>query len=101
MISFFKQNVGKKILHLIFPRIGEGIGKNADGIVKPVKASLKFDNAGLSYDRGKEFTDHWWETAFNNAANNLNVSINEENVSLSVHNEIEVKTHSSHLHSHN
>lgn len=64
--------------------LGEGIGKNADGILKPIKANLKFDNAGLCYEKGKEFTDHWWEKAFNNAAGNLNVDNTAGSVSLSV-----------------
>lgn len=54
--------------------IGQGVGKNADGIVKPIKANLKFDQAGLSFDKAKEFTDHWWEKVFDNAADNLNVN---------------------------
>lgn len=64
--------------------IGQGIGKNSDGILKPIKANLKFDTAGLSFDRAQEFTDHWWERAFNSAANNLNINNCIENVSLSV-----------------
>lgn len=64
--------------------LGQGIGKNEDGIVKPIKANLKFDNAGLSYDKASEFTNHWWERAFNSAADNLNINSSTENVSLSV-----------------
>lgn len=63
---------------------GEGIGKNADGILQPIRPSLKFDKAGLSFDKAREFTDHWWERAFNSAASNLNVDNSIGNVSLSV-----------------
>lgn len=80
--------------------LGEGIGKNSDGIVKPIKANLKFDNAGLGHDRAKEFTDQWWEKAFNDAANNINVGSDVDNVSLSVKNgesiEVFIFTYSHH-----
>lgn len=65
---------------------GQGIGKNADGIVKPVKANLKFDTAGLCFDKAQEFTDHWWEKAFNTAAGNLSVDGSCGNVSISIKN---------------
>lgn len=52
--------------------------------MKPVKANLKFDNAGLAYERGKEFTNHWWERAFNNASQNLKVDNSTESVSVAV-----------------
>lgn len=45
---------------------------------------LKFDNAGLCFDKAGEFTDHWWERAFNNAADNLNVQNFSQNVLLSL-----------------
>lgn len=64
--------------------LGQGIGKNEDGIVKPIKANLKFDNTGLDYDKASEFTNHWWERVFNSAADNLNINSSVENVSLSV-----------------
>lgn len=70
---------------------GQGIGKNSDGIVKPVKANLKFDNAGLGHDKAKEFTDQWWQKAFNDAANNIKVNSNPDNVSLSVENKDSVE----------
>lgn len=63
---------------------GQGIGKHSDGIVKPIKANLKFDTAGLGHDRAKEFTDHWWERAFNDAAQNLNVGDTSDRVAISI-----------------
>ena len=58
----------------LYSTIGQGIGKNAEGIVDPIKANLKFDNAGFDFDKAKEFTDHWWEKVFDNAVNNLYVN---------------------------
>lgn len=52
--------------------------------MKPIKAKLKFDTAGLGHDRAKEFTDHWWERAFNDAAQNLNVGDTSDKVALSI-----------------
>lgn len=63
---------------------GQGIGKNLDGIKEPIKAHLKFDNTGLCYDKGTEYTDHWWERAFNSASEDLNVVNTAESVELSM-----------------
>ncbi|XP_055843503.1 G patch domain-containing protein 4 [Episyrphus balteatus] len=52
---------------------GEGLGKNNDGISVPLKANLKFDNAGLGVDKADEFNNHWWERVFNEAANNVEI----------------------------
>lgn len=65
---------------------GQGIGKNADGVSKPIKASLKFDNAGLGHDKAQEFTNRWWEQAYNNAANNLQINTKDNQVSMSLKN---------------
>ncbi|KAH8341056.1 hypothetical protein KR067_004379 [Drosophila pandora] len=67
----------KKILSKYGWKEGEGLGKQNDGIAAPLKASLKFDNAGLGVDRAKEFNDHWWERCFNEAANNVAVQVGE------------------------
>lgn len=78
----------KYIKHFILWLIlGQGIGKNLDGINQPIKANLKFDNTGLCYDKATEFTDHWWEKAFNDASKNLNVDNSSESVALSVKNQ--------------
>ncbi|XP_055307032.1 G patch domain-containing protein 4 [Sitodiplosis mosellana] len=72
---------------------GQGIGKNENGIKTPIKANLKFDNTGLCYDKATEFTDHWWERAFNSAAENLNVENTAETVQLSLKDEsVEIST---------
>lgn len=52
--------------------------------MKPLKASLKFDNAGFGLDKAKEFNNHWWERVFNEAAGNININKDEEDVSFEV-----------------
>ncbi|ALC48039.1 CG15561 [Drosophila busckii] len=68
----------KKILSKYGWKEGDGLGKNNDGIAAPLKASLKFDNAGLGVDRAKEFNDHWWERCFNEAAANVSVQVEKD-----------------------
>lgn len=41
--------------------------------MKPIKANLKFDKDGLGHDKAKDFTNHWWENAYNDAANNIDI----------------------------
>lgn len=53
---------------------GQGLGKASDGIVKPIKATFKFDNTGLGHDSAKDFNNHWWERVYNDAASNVKVS---------------------------
>ncbi|KAH8232388.1 hypothetical protein KR032_005349 [Drosophila birchii] len=67
----------KKILGKYGWKEGEGLGKNNTGIAAPLKASLKFDNAGLGVDRAQEFNDHWWERCFNEAASNVDVQVQQ------------------------
>lgn len=69
--------------------IGQGIGKYAKGIVKPIRANLKFDTSGLSFDKVKDLTNPWWEKIFDNAAENLNV----HDTSFSVNESSEVNHH--------
>ena len=42
-----------------------------------LKVKLKFDNAGIGHNRAKEFTNHWWDHAFNKAAKNITVTTSE------------------------
>jgi len=67
----------KKILGKYGWKEGDGLGKNNNGIAAPLKASLKFDNAGLGVDRATEFNDHWWERCFNEAASNVTVKVEQ------------------------
>lgn len=41
--------------------------------MKPIKANLKFDKDGLGHDKAKDFTNHWWQNAYNDAADNIDV----------------------------
>ena len=52
---------------------GAGIGKGEDGIKEAIKVKLKFDNAGMGHNLGEQFTYHWWEKAYNDASQTLNV----------------------------
>ncbi|XP_016951056.1 G patch domain-containing protein 4 [Drosophila biarmipes] len=68
----------KKLLGKYGWKEGDGLGKNSTGITAPLKASLKFDNAGLGADRAQEFNDHWWERCFNEAASNVDVQVQQD-----------------------
>ncbi|XP_064535964.1 G patch domain-containing protein 4 [Drosophila montana] len=67
----------KKILGKYGWKEGDGLGKHNNGIAAPLKASLKFDNAGLGVDRATEFNNHWWERCFNEAASNVTVQVEQ------------------------
>lgn len=59
---------------------GQGLGKTNDGIVKPIKATFKFDSTGLGHDAAAaDFNNHWWERVYNDAASNVKVSKDGEN----------------------
>lgn len=81
-IFIIPNHFDKSNIECLTTKKGQGIGKNADGIIKPVKASLKFDTAGLGHDRAKEFTDHWWERVFNDAAQNIDVDSSSKKISV-------------------
>lgn len=70
---------------------GDGLGKNSDGRVKPVKASLKFDSTGLGCDKAKDFNNHWWERVFNEAAGNVEVENTDGKIDLKVKDEDSVE----------
>ncbi|KAL3287685.1 hypothetical protein HHI36_002152 [Cryptolaemus montrouzieri] len=72
---------------------GQGLGRNEDGITKPIKPKLKFDNTGVGHDPGAQFTNRWWETLFNNATQNIDVQVEDETVNLALKSEpIEITT---------
>ncbi|XP_055911966.1 G patch domain-containing protein 4 [Eupeodes corollae] len=84
----------QKILEKYGWKDGDGLGKNNDGITKPLKASLKFDNAGIGVDRADEFNNHWWERVFNEAAKNVEIKKDGDKVSVNRKNDesIEITT---------
>ncbi|KAG5898520.1 hypothetical protein JTB14_038473 [Gonioctena quinquepunctata] len=76
---------------------GKGLGKKENGISKPLKPKLKFDNSGVGHDVGEQFTNNWWEKLFNSAADNINVEVDDKNdVKMKIKSEdaIEISTKS-------
>ncbi|XP_047360759.1 G patch domain-containing protein 4 [Vespa velutina] len=61
---------------------GKGLGKNENGITEALKPKLKLNSEGIGYKPSKEV--HWWQTAFNNAAKNVLVTSENDEVSISV-----------------
>lgn len=45
---------------------------------------MKFDNYGLGHDTGEEFTNKWWETLFNKAAQNIDIEVDNNQVKMKV-----------------
>ena len=62
----------ESILTLQFP--GSGLGKTNQGISEAIRPHLKFDTTGMGHDPAKEFTNNWWDDAFNKAAGNIQVT---------------------------
>ncbi|KAL5278388.1 GPATCH4 family protein [Megaselia abdita] len=81
----------KKLMEKYGWKEGNGLGKNNDGRVVPIKASLKFDSSGLGCDKAKEFNNHWWERVFNEAAGNVEVENTDGNIDLKVKDEDSVE----------
>ncbi|XP_032662621.1 uncharacterized protein LOC116840237 [Odontomachus brunneus] len=59
---------------------GKGLGKNENGITKPIKATLKSGVEGLGY---KETFDAWWEKKFNSVIQNIQVKSSQDGATLS------------------
>ncbi|XP_054706601.1 G patch domain-containing protein 4-like [Uloborus diversus] len=62
---------------------GKGLGKEENGISKPIKPFLKFDNHGIGHDSSKVWTSKWWCEVFNDASQCINVVNDESGVSVS------------------
>ena len=71
--------------------LGEGLGKNSQGISEPIKPSLKFDKTGVGHDPAKEFTSTWWDDAYKKAVDN--VTIDNEEVLLHQRNILLIKVY--------
>ncbi|KAK5647227.1 hypothetical protein RI129_002119 [Pyrocoelia pectoralis] len=63
---------------------GNGLGKHSTGISVALKPALKFDNAGVGFNASEEFTNNWWETLYNKAANNINVANSDSNGNIQI-----------------
>ncbi|KAM7359363.1 uncharacterized protein ACRADG_008787 [Cochliomyia hominivorax] len=88
----------RKILSNYGWKEGDGLGKNKHGIAKPLKATLKFDNAGFGADQAAaDFNNHWWERVFNEAATNVNIKQEGEEIKMALKDEedgVEISTKS-------
>lgn len=71
---------------------GEGLGRTKTGISKPVKAKLKFDNAGLGHNLADELVNPWWQRVYDTAAGNLQVSKEDNSVKIETAEVTEVTT---------
>jgi len=73
---------------------GKGLGRKEDGISTALKPNLKFDKAGVGHDVGEQFTNNWWEKVFNNAAENIDIQVDNSEVKMSVKdkNGVEIST---------
>ncbi|XP_050437379.1 G patch domain-containing protein 4 [Adelges cooleyi] len=75
---------GENILRKYGWTQGKGLGKNEDGIKAPVKPSLKFDQAGVGYDKAnaESYGDKWWSRMYNDSASALDVKNEDGNVTI-------------------
>ncbi|XP_058059426.1 G patch domain-containing protein 4 [Anopheles bellator] len=64
----------KKVLQKYGWKEGDALGKNTNGITAPIKASLKFNNAGFGANPAQDLTNNWWERVYNDAAGNIAVN---------------------------
>ena len=57
---------------------GQGLGKTQQGIVDPIKPTLKFDKTGIGHDHAEEFTNVW----INNLQNIVYLVIGSQTIQL-------------------
>lgn len=79
--------------------LGQGLGKSQDGMSVPLKANLKFDQAGLGHSKSDELNNHWWERVYNSAAQNFDVnkSHDDDEVSMQVKDGKSIEVHTTKL----
>lgn len=86
----------RKILGKYGWKDGDGLGKNNTGIAKPLRATLKFDNAGFGTNAATtDFNNHWWERVFNDAAKNVDVKNDGDKIRMDLkdnENGVEIST---------
>lgn len=58
---------------------GNGLGRNEDGIKTPLKVKLKNDKTGVGHHLSEEFTCHWWNKLYDDAASNICVLNSQAN----------------------
>ena len=58
---------------------GSGLGRDEAGIKEAIKVKLKFDQTGVGHNAADQFTFHWWDHAFNKAADNIQVKETQVN----------------------
>ncbi|XP_041355797.1 G patch domain-containing protein 4-like isoform X2 [Gigantopelta aegis] len=61
---------------------GCGLGRHEDGIKDAIKVKIKKNLHGVGHNVGREFTFHWWDHAFNKAADSIRVETSEDGVTV-------------------
>ncbi|XP_015739786.1 G patch domain-containing protein 4-like isoform X1 [Coturnix japonica] len=61
---------------------GRGLGKREDGIERPIRTSVKCGTAGVGHSAAEQFSFHWWDHVFNEAAANIDVRDGQDGVSV-------------------
>ncbi|XP_072214626.1 G patch domain-containing protein 4 [Excalfactoria chinensis] len=59
---------------------GRGLGKREDGIARPIRTSIKCGTAGVGHSAAEQFSFHWWDHVFNQAAANIAVRDGQDGV---------------------
>ncbi|CAG9467885.1 unnamed protein product [Pedinophyceae sp. YPF-701] len=59
---------GEKLMEKMGWKKGEGLGKEGQGIKEHIRVKKKDDNIGIGADLKYNWTEKWWESAFNNVA---------------------------------
>ncbi|XP_048784873.1 G patch domain-containing protein 4 [Lagopus muta] len=66
---------------------GRGLGKREDGIARPIRPSVKCGTAGVGHDAAEQFSFHWWDHVFNEAAANIAVRDGQDGVCVEARSE--------------
>ncbi|XP_077455290.1 G patch domain-containing protein 4 [Stigmatopora argus] len=61
---------------------GKGLGREENGISKPIKVKVKCNKGGVGHREGEQFTFQWWDHVFNQASSSLQVETNQDGISL-------------------
>lgn len=66
---------------------GRGLGKREDGIARPIRPSVKCGTAGVGHNAAEQFSFHWWDHVFNEAAANIAVRDEQDGVCVEARSE--------------